>query len=251
MYSRSLGGVFYDTSVRLEPTQIAGFNQAFRSIAPESVTGLLPGSEFDTWGLAWDQDYGRGTYLTVSGEILKSDSERTAGLFARSATNLFLPTFPSGTRQKIEFEERSVNVVLNQLVGQWVALGAHYRVSQAELRDRYPDIPEAVFQSPTADVEATLQQMRLLALANHPSGLFGQAESLWSHQTSSGYSPGLPGEDFWQFNAFVGYRFWQRRVEARLGILNLTDQDYRLNPLNLHAELPRERTFTVSLKFQF
>src|SRR6185503_17836799 len=43
-YTRSLGGVFFDTSVRLEPTQVAGINQAFRSLIPESVVGLVPGT---------------------------------------------------------------------------------------------------------------------------------------------------------------------------------------------------------------
>jgi hypothetical protein len=33
--------------------------------------------------------------------------------------------------------------------------------------------------------------------------------------------------------------------------LNITDQDYRLNPLNLTAELPRDRAFTASLKLSF
>jgi hypothetical protein len=33
--------------------------------------------------------------------------------------------------------------------------------------------------------------------------------------------------------------------------LNLTGQDYRLNPLNAHAEFPRELTYTVQLSFQF
>ena len=36
-----------------------------------------------------------------------------------------------------------------------------------------------------------------------------------------------------------------------LGILNLTDRDYRLNPLNLTTELPRTRTFYASLRFSF
>jgi len=45
-YSQSMGGVFFDNSVRLEPTQIGGFNQAFRSLIPESVAGLVPGSSF-------------------------------------------------------------------------------------------------------------------------------------------------------------------------------------------------------------
>ena len=48
-----------------------------------------------------------------------------------------------------------------------------------------------------------------------------------------------------------GYRFLQRRCEVRLGVLNLTGQDYRLNPLNLHEEYPRERTLYTSLRLNF
>ena len=42
-----------------------------------------------------------------------------------------------------------------------------------------------------------------------------------------------------------------RRIEARLGVLNLTDHDYRLNPLTLYNDLPRERTIVASLKIYF
>jgi len=34
-------------------------------------------------------------------------------------------------------------------------------------------------------------------------------------------------------------------------LLNITDQDYRLNPLNITPELPRTRTLVASLKFNF
>ena len=36
-----------------------------------------------------------------------------------------------------------------------------------------------------------------------------------------------------------------------VGVLNITDRDYRLNPLTLYAELPRERTAVVSVKINF
>jgi hypothetical protein len=49
----------------------------------------------------------------------------------------------------------------------------------------------------------------------------------------------------------MGYRFPRRQAEIKLALLNLTDRDYQLNPLNLYAELPRERTLAVSLKFNF
>ena len=59
----------------------------------------------------------------------------------------------------------------------------------------------------------------------------------------------MPGDDFWQQNVFAGYIFSHRRAELRLGILNLADQDYRLNPLNVQSDLARRRTFTALLRF--
>jgi hypothetical protein len=34
-------------------------------------------------------------------------------------------------------------------------------------------------------------------------------------------------------------------------VLNITDQDYQINPLNLTAELPRDRALTASLRLNF
>ena len=101
------------------------------------------------------------------------------------------------------------------------------------------------------DWEALLHQVDLYVIYNHRCGFFGAVDALWTHQQNDGYPNGLPGDEFWQVNAFVGYRFARRQAEARLGILNLTDQDYRLNPLNLMSELPRERTLVASFKFMF
>jgi hypothetical protein len=36
-----------------------------------------------------------------------------------------------------------------------------------------------------------------------------------------------------------------------LGLLNITDQNYNLNPLNLYNELPRSRTLALSLRLNF
>ena len=99
--------------------------------------------------------------------------------------------------------------------------------------------------------KALLHQLMMFVNYNHPCGFFAQFQSIWSSQSNSGYSGSRPGDDFWQHNIAVGYRFARRRAEVQLALLNLTDQDYRLNPLNLYSELPRERTLAVSLKFNF
>ncbi len=40
-------------------------------------------------------------------------------------------------------------------------------------------------------------------------------------------------------------------VDFQLGLLNIANRDYQLNPLNLYSELPRSRTLVVSLKLNF
>ncbi len=250
VYTRSLGGLFYDTSVRLEPSQIAGFNQAFRSIIPESVIGLVPGSAFDTFGVAFDQRFKTRTYLTAAGEILFSKAQRVEGAIDLGNVALGIPPGDTGTRESLYYRERSVTLSLNQLLGKYFSVGASYRFSDAEFQEHFVELT-ALSPSPDRDESATLQQVNLFANFNHASGLFAQAGGIWSRQSNFGYSPDIPGDDFWQVNAFVGYRFLRRQAELRVGLLNITDRDYRLNPLNLYNQLPRHRTLAVSFKFYF
>jgi len=249
VYTRSLGGVFFDNSVRLEPTQIAGFNQAFRSLIPESVVGTIPGSRFETLGVALDQKFNRGTYFTAVGQILKSKADALVGVF--NFTNGAPQALPSSTPEKLDYEERSLTLTLNQLIGDNVAVGASYRLTEADLLNQFTEIPTSVSPGARQDVSATLHQVDLFVRFNYASGLFSQFDALWSQQSNRRYSPDIPGDDFWQFNAYIGYRFLQRRAEFKLGLLNITDQDYRLNPLTLYSELPRERTLAASFKFYF
>jgi len=247
-YTRSLGGVSFDQSVRLEPSQVAGFLQAFRSLIPEAISGSTAGAKFETFGVALEQKFSTGTYLSFEGDLMNSDLNRIIG-----AVDLnFPPAYvPSGTRQKMDYTEKNLIITANQLVGDCWSLGASYRLSQADLGTTYPDIPSSVTAANHAQNSATLNQLALFGLFNHSSGLFARGEALWSAQSNSGYSPGLQGDDFWQYNLFVGYRFLRRHAQVQVGVLNLTDRDYRLNPLNLYLELPRRRTFSASLQFNF
>jgi hypothetical protein len=104
---------------------------------------------------------------------------------------------------------------------------------------------------PRQRLEGVLNQVDLLVVYNHPCGFFAQPEAHWYAQNNSGYNPGEPGANFWQFNAFIGYRFPRRKAEITLGLLNLTDQNYNLNPLNLYNELPRSRTLALRLQLSF
>ncbi len=50
-YARALGGVSFDESVQLEPNQVAGFNQVFRSVISESVVGSVAAPSYETAGI--------------------------------------------------------------------------------------------------------------------------------------------------------------------------------------------------------
>ena len=251
-YTKSLGGLFFDNSVRMEPTEVGGFNQAFRSLIPESVAGLVPGTKFQTAGAGFDQSLASGTFFGLEGEWLTSDGSRTIGALTNS-TFLNLADSPSGARQNLNFRERDLSGYAGQLLGNYFAVSARYRLSEAHLKGQFPLLPAGLdgLDHFTQNNHATLHQLSLGVNMNLPCGFFAQWQSDWYHQDNSGYTPALADSDFWQHNLFAGYRFPRRYAEIRLGVLNIFDRDFRLNPLDLHSDLPRGRTFTASLRINF
>jgi Tfp pilus assembly protein PilF len=252
-YTRSLGGVFFDNSLRLEPTAVASFNQSFRSLVPESVAGNIPGTRFETFGAGFDHKFGHGTYLTILGEALNSEATRTIGAFRRFADSVLAVS--SSTPAEVGYKERSLSIALNQLVGDEWAFGARYRLTDADFNQRFKEVPLS-FNSPGSveqdlNASALLHQLRLYASYTHRCGFFSELISTWTGQDNRREQSGLRDDEFWQLDAFAGYRLWRRHAEARIGVLNITDQDYKLNPLTLYNELPRERTFYASFKFYF
>jgi Flp pilus assembly protein TadD len=247
-YTRSLAGPTLDQSYRLEPSQVAGFLQSYRSIIPESVVGANAGAEFETFGISWEQKFCTGTYLGLSGELLNSKVDRTVGAFDIFDTPVF--GVPSGVRERLDYKEQSLMFTANQLIGKEWSLGVRYRVSKAVLHDNFVDTPPSDFRS-VQRTESVLHQVNLFTIYNHPSGFFATPEAVWYAQNNLGYTPARPGDDFWQLNAFVGYRFPRRKAQAMIGVLNITDKDYRLNPLNVYNEAPRERTLAVRFQLNF
>src|SRR5262249_11468231 len=148
---------------------------------------------------------------------------------------------PSLLEQRVRYEEYSLSASVNQLLGRGWALGARYKISEAELNTSFPEVVTSIY--PSSKQRAVLQNLDLFAIYNHPSGLFAEGQAVWADQSNYDYSPTLPGDDFWQFNLFAGYHFPRRQAQFTIGLLNLANLDYHLNPLNLYTELPRHRTF--------
>jgi len=251
-YSESLSGASFDQSFRLEPSQVAGFNQAFRSLIPESVVGANAGARFTTYGMSLEQKFPTRTYVTVAGEWLESTVKRKLGAF--EFVDGYGP-FITTLAERLDFLEKSFSISLHQLVGTEWAFGGTYRLSRAELEDNYTEISDEVATASSFPARqfqtGTLQTLSLHGIYQHASGFFSQLRGTWMKQENGGYEPPRPGESFWQFDLMGGYRFPSRRAEIAIGVLNFTDQDYRLSPLNLHLESPRAATFVAQFQFHF
>ena len=258
-YTRSLGGASMDQSEQIEPSQVAGFAQTFRSLIPESVVGGTSGGKFETFNLSLEQKFSTRTYLALSGEMLNSTVNRVVGAYFYDADSIdpaLAYPIPSGLRENLNFHEKSLGFTCNQLLGNRWSVAASYRISQATLSDVYPEITPNLLgirfsAQPRQDLEAILQQLGFSAVCNLPNGFFTRGQATWFTQNNFGYTPAEPGDSFIQLNVHIGYRSPHRRAEISLGLLNLTDQDYRVNPLNVANELPRSRTLALRLSLNF
>ena len=195
----------------------------------------------------------------MEGALLKSKVSRQDGAFEFNDQG---GPLPASIAENLDFTEWSVTGSAHQLIGRDWTLGAIYRLSHAELQDDFPEISQDAIDSGAGitgqntfsahnNSRALLHTLDLQAVWRHPSGFFGGVDAVWTHQDNGGDAAALAGADFWQVNLQVGKRFFHRHAELSAGILNLTGQDYRLNPLNLHSETPRNRVFYTQLKFQF
>lgn len=248
-WSRSIGGADLDQSVRLEPTQVAGFAQTFRNLIPNSLAGDIGGARFETADISFEHRFPTATYVALSGQFLRSTSDHDVGVF-RSDFQMSL-AMPEQTRERLRFEETSVEVSLRQLLGSSFSAGVSYRLSGARLARDYPDIDPALVFGPNGTMSGWLQTLAVQGMFRSSRGFFMGAEAVWRGQELHGTLEGMPGDQFWQVDLQAGYRSPRRRVELTVGVLNLNGRDYRLHPINLAPDLARERTFYTRLGLNF
>lgn len=268
MYAEGLGGVTYDESVRLEPVQLAGFNQAYRTVISESLPGAgsVEAPRYKILGLGIEGSLPTRTWWGVSFNAIDQQVDRTVGIFTGyefDDTDLNPAYFPDGTSQLLDYRERSLAVTVNQLIGDEFSVGAGYQYMRSRLRSTYPELggwepfPGQVNWTDLTD-SAALHQISLAANWNSPTGWFSRVEANWYLQelnddprTRAAGTASRKGDEFLQFNAWVGYRFNRNLCEVSAGVFNIGGSDYRLSPLNSHAEIARDRTAVLRCRFSF
>jgi tetratricopeptide (TPR) repeat protein len=254
--AEGLGGLTFDESVRLEPTQLAGFNQAYRTVISESLVGSVEVPEYRILGLSAEGKLPSRTWWGVSANVIEQTVDRTVGVFTGydlGSESGYNPTFfADGTSQNLDYLEESLTFTVNQLLGDEFAVGGLYRLTRSTLENEYADLPDQAVAHTTD--EATLQEISIFGDWNSPTGFFAHVEANWFHQALEDdpyWNLDRSGDVFMQFNAWAGYRFADNLCEIRAGVLNLADVDYQLSALNPHAEIARERTFFMFCRLSF
>lgn len=256
MFSQGLGGVTFDESVRLEPVQLAGFNQSYRTVISESIAGSVEAPRYEIWGLSVEGSLPTRTLWGASVNVIEEGVDRSRGIFTGYSAGVFPSTpayFADTTAERLDYEEQSAAFTLNQLVGNQFSVGAGLRVTRSELEATLPELAGAGPFARLQD-EATLTELMLSANWNSPTGLFARLEANYFSQDLEEDPSRVPfrsGDSFWQFNALAGYRFNDNRCEISAGVLNLGGTDYQLSPLNPRAEIVRDRTAVVRCRFTF
>jgi outer membrane receptor protein involved in Fe transport len=245
---RATGGVSYDESVRLEPTQLAGFGQAFRSLISESLVGSVEAPDYYFAGGAVDWHPWPNTWITLQGEALEEKVDQQYGLFAFNA--LASPAVSDiQTMDQLDYQEIDLQAVLNQIIAREWFLELNYQYSHSTLDQYLPDIPASAGYARTTSLDGGLHKAGMAATWRPVNGWFARAELNVYAQTLSGSSPQPPGDAFSQMNLYAGYRFPRRSGELIVGLLDLYGQDYQLSPINYYLDLPRSRTFYARFRF--
>ncbi len=191
------------TSQTIEPTQVAGFNQFYDD---------LGGTDAWTYGAGADQKISDNLFAGV--EYFQRDLNVPI-----SST---VPPAPT-TYQRYDWKERQGRAYLSWAPDPRLALSADYLY---ERQDREASQVK----------EVTTQRVPLSARFFHPTGIFATATGTWFDQSGEffriGQAPSVDtpesgSDQFWIFDASVGYRLPKRWGIVSIEARNLFDRSFQ------------------------
>ena len=156
----------------------------------------------------------------------------------------------------MRFHEYALDTSAHLLPGREWSFGARYRLAYAQLKQSFPEYPglgAGKFGAVPdhSNMQGWLHTLSLSGLYRHQSGFFTRGEGVLFAQERKRDRNSLSGDTFWQVNFIAGYRFPKQKAELAIGVLNILNTDYRLDPINQHADQPRSRTFYARVLLNF
>ncbi len=255
-YARSMSGYRIEDLLRLEPSNIGGLTTAYTSIAPSQITSGWAGGTIDTLTFALNGQLAEDTYLSLDWSYGRFNAERIVGRF----TETILGTYANDPgelsigemQQSLDYDEMSFTARIDHLLSRRASVGASFSWQYAEIDEQLESDLGVSRTSPYLDdSRASLYTGALYARYQNTNGWFAGADLQYWVQQSHSLVPEIPDSYVPNINLSIGYRLQQQRGEITFSILNLSDEEYELNPVNNYSEPPHERSFVVQTRFSF
>ncbi|MBI1884680.1 MAG: TonB-dependent receptor [Chlamydiae bacterium] len=230
-YFETLGPVSLTDLESIEPTQIAGFNQ---------LVDEIPGNKARSYGIGLDQKFSKRTYLGA--EALHRNVEQSLG-FSSSIINVDTSTGTVSAEESpveyptIEATENILNAYLYQILTSQLTGTLDYSVAHLE--------EEFSLQ------ESSTHRLRTGLNFFHPKGWFIRTSATWRNQDLEGYRSSDGIQDFWIWNASIGYQFPKRYGLIILSVTNILDEDFIYESLGLDARFIPQRSVNVRVSLNF
>lgn len=186
-YARSQAGATFDESVRLEPTQVSGFTQSFRTLINESLVGGLSAPLFDISGASVSYKLPSDTYLGA--EAFFRTTSATKGVGVLNLNGLFVYDETSQLKEELDYEEWGGSVYVNQLIGDEWALGARYTYTTGELDRSIPELTAAAIGGFSSSESSALHQAEAYLIWNHESGWYSRLNARFSRRKTTATRP--------------------------------------------------------------
>ncbi|NIB42541.1 TonB-dependent receptor [Pseudomaricurvus alkylphenolicus] len=251
-YSASLGGLAADQNLRLEPTQLAGFLQAYRSVI--SLAPTLPGSEFDSVGLGLQYSPSAEFFLDLQYQQIRQRGKALQGAFVNqlASAQISAITLP----KQLDYREHSFSLEANQLLGDRWSVAARYRFVRSTLEEKIQGLSVAATNPDLGSLAATrteadLHSVKLSLAYHHPAGFFFAANSARYRPGDSGFYTREQASDFTSSDVKVGYRSPAQRWQVELRVDNLENADPLINALIPRENIKSRRTARVAVKLNW
>lgn len=245
MYSQSLGSVSLEGAYRLEPTQVSGLTQTFRTLIPESQFGSISGQEVEIAAMSVTFNPTDRVSFRLDAANREACSEDSFGIFSR-----FLPATvwtPDQTPVLFDFRERELVVAAQALVHDNFTVNLRHEYENTRVEQTYTEIPMGVSPLSPRVFEGDSHLTTGTMVYSHQSGLFARTDLIGMILRNRSSSPTLGDEDVFLANLGVGFRTRGRRLEVEVGVLNLFDQSFIVNGLSSSLDLPRERAAYIKM----
>ncbi len=256
-YARSMNGFRIEDSLRLEPSNIAGLTTAYTSIVPTQITSGWAGGTIDTLSLALNGKLSEETYLSFDLSYGEFAAERTFGRFIENFTTGSTANQPGELiigeiDQSLDYDEISFTARADHLLTSRTSVGVSFTWQYAHIDEQLDNDLGVSSTSPYLDdTSATLYTGSVYARYQNTNGWFAGTDLSYWIQQSDSITPEIGDTNAPNLNLSIGYRLQKQRGEITFSILNLTDEEYELNPVNNYSEPPHERTFVIQTRFSF